>query len=58
MTKLKSKPKQANVKQSKLKDGDKDWTTPCQNCGQLPTVHPNNLCGPCCWGDASTAGGN
>ena len=42
----------------KLADGDKDWDTPCQNCGQLPTVHPTALCGPCCFGEAATAGGN
>ncbi len=41
-----------------LQNGDKDWDTPCQNCGQLPTVHPTALCGPCCFGEAETAGGN
>lgn len=41
-----------------LKDGDKDWETPCQNCEQVPTVHPVALCGPCCFGEAATAGGN
>lgn len=44
--------------QTDLKDGDKDWDTPCQNCGQTPTVHPTGLCGPCCFGEAETAGGN
>lgn len=43
---------------ARLKDGDKDWETPCQNCGQQPTVHPTGLCGPCCWGEAEIAGGN
>lgn len=41
-----------------LKVGDKDWHTPCQNCDQLPTVHPTELCGPCCFGEAETYGGN
>lgn len=41
-----------------LKDGDKDWATPCENCDQLPTVYPIGLCGPCCFGEADTAGGN
>ena len=41
-----------------LSDGDKDWNTPCANCGQTPTVHPTGLCGPCCWGESETAGGN
>lgn len=44
--------------QPDLKDGDKDWDTPCVNCGQTPTVHPTGLCGPCCFGEAETAGGN
>ena len=42
----------------KLKDGDKDWNRPCQNCEATPTVHPTQLCGPCCFGEADTAGGN
>lgn len=48
--------KQQRIKQ--LKDGDKDWDTPCQNCEAVPTVHPTQLCGPCCFGEADTAGGN
>lgn len=40
-----------------LKAGDKDWNTPC-DCGQVPTVHPTGLCGPCCFGEAETYGGN
>lgn len=43
---------------AKLKDGDKNYETPCQNCDELPTVHPTDLCGPCCFGEAATAGGN
>jgi hypothetical protein len=42
----------------RLSDGDKDWETPCVNCGQVPTVHPTGLCGPCCFGSADTVGGN
>lgn len=41
-----------------LHDGDKDHDTPCVNCDELPTVHPTQLCGPCCFGEADTAGGN
>lgn len=41
-----------------LKEGDADWSTPCQSCDEVPTVHPTRLCGPCCFGDAHTAGGN
>ena len=43
---------------AKLNDGDKDYDTPCQNCGEKPTVHPTALCGPCCFGEAETYGGN
>ncbi len=43
---------------AKLKDGDPDWTRKCTGCGDTPTVHPTGLCGPCCFGEADTAGGN
>lgn len=46
------------AKAPKLQDGDKDWETPCQICGELPTVHPTALCGPCCFGEAETIGGD
>lgn len=41
-----------------LKDGDQDWGSCCMNCEATPTVHPTQLCGPCCFGEAETAGGN
>ena len=48
-----------NKRQATTKaDGDKDWGTPCTVCGATPTVHPTELCGPCCFGEAETAGGN
>lgn len=40
------------------KDGAKDHERECTNCGALPTVHPTELCGPCCFGEASTINGN
>lgn len=40
------------------KDGDKDHERECVNCDALPTVHPTELCGPCCFGEASTINGN
>lgn len=43
---------------ARLRDGDKDWQTECCVCGQKPTVHPTELCGPCCFGEADTYGGN
>ena len=53
-------------------DFDQDWETKCQNCGAVPTVvmvpivngkrstkaRKLKLCGPCCFGDSDTAGGN
>lgn len=53
--KRKSKPKK---KPPNLKDGDKNWNVPCVNCGEVPTVHPLELCGPCAFGEAETFGGN
>lgn len=41
-----------------IEDGGKDWVIECQNCGSLPTVHPTQLCGPCCFGEAETINGN
>ena len=35
-----------------------DWNTPCDNCGEVPTVPLTGLCGPCTFGEAETAGGN
>lgn len=40
------------------KDGDKDHERACLNCDSLPTVHPFELCGPCCFGEADTTNGN
>ena len=42
----------------RLNDGDQDYTKKCIVCGALPTVHPTELCGPCCFGEAETADGN
>lgn len=36
----------------------KNFDVPCANCGQKPTVGNTELCGPCCFGEADTAGGN
>lgn len=41
-----------------LKDGDKDYDTECSVCDEKPTVHPTGLCGPCCFGESDTHGGN
>lgn len=34
-----------------------DWSGKCEVCGQSPIVPITGLCGPCTFGDASTAGG-
>ena len=41
----------------KLGPGDADWTRECGNCDASPVVNCSGLCGPCHFGDASTAGG-
>ncbi len=43
---------------AQLREGDKDWDTSCSNCEGKPTVHPTELCGPCCFGEAETINGN
>ncbi len=35
-----------------------DWSGECSTCGSSPTVPATGLCGPCTFGEASTAGGN
>ena len=39
-------------------DTDPDWTGSCSNCGESPIVPATGMCGPCTFGEASTAGGN
>lgn len=46
------------ARRAAYRDGDKNTDVPCQNCGESPTVHPTDLCGPCCFGEAETFGGN
>jgi len=41
-----------------VRDLDPDWATPCEVCGQVPTVPLTGLCGPCTWGESATVGGN
>lgn len=36
----------------------KNWKVPCEVCDQKPTVGDTKLCGPCCFGEADTLGGN
>lgn len=56
MSQNRKKSKKENNKP--LLNGAKNWQVPCECCGQKPTVHPTGLCGPCCFGEAETAGGN
>ena len=53
------KPFRGNLNPAReLRHGDQDWATKCQLCDAVPTVHPTGLCGPCCFGEADTVGGN
>lgn len=38
--------------------GRKNYDVACEVCGQVPTVGDTGLCGPCCFGEADTMGGN
>lgn len=38
--------------------GEPDWTGHCEVCGESPIVPETGLCGPCTFGEASTAGGD
>jgi len=35
-----------------------NWDRKCCVCGATPTVGTTDLCGPCCFGEADTMGGN
>lgn len=35
-----------------------DYTRKCEVCDAKPVVNATGLCGPCTFGEASTAGGN
>ena len=52
----KSKPKEITNKKKEVPD--KNWGKACQCCGSYPTVRDTGLCGPCCFGEAETIGGN
>lgn len=39
-------------------NGDPDWSGKCEVCGASPVVSGIGLCGPCCFGEADTVGGN
>lgn len=40
------------------RDSDPNYDQECDLCGEKPTVGETGLCGPCCFGEADTAGGN
>ena len=56
MSRKKKKKKKRNPKEPP--DTEPDWTRNCENCGATPVVGDLNLCGPCCFGEADTMGGN
>lgn len=39
-------------------NADPNWDVACEVCEMLPTVGDIGLCGPCCFGEAETMGGN
>lgn len=39
-------------------NGNKNWDVKCMVCTGVPTVGATELCGPCCFGEADTVGGN
>lgn len=41
-----------------LEDVRPDWTRTCFVCSATPIVPLTGMCGPCTFGEASTAGGN
>jgi len=52
----KRKPKE--VKKAKPEQTEPDWTKKCIVCGATPIVPMTEMCGPCTFGEAETAGGN
>jgi hypothetical protein len=51
-------PKCNTHKNCRMQDGEQDYAHGCTVCGAKPTVHPTDLCGPCCFGEGETANGN
>jgi len=49
---------QARIANRDALDDAPNWEVECETCGQKPTVGSTGLCGPCCFGEADTAGGN
>lgn len=46
------------TKQREANQQSKNYKVACCVCGQKPTVRDTGLCGPCCFGEADTIGGN
>jgi hypothetical protein len=60
-SKVPASPKSEPVAASKPPDDKafrKNWNVKCMNCDERPTVGDTELCGPCCFGEAETKGGN
>jgi hypothetical protein len=56
------KRKKLEVEKTVIERGDPrivpDYSRGCINCGDKPIVPMTRMCGPCTWGEASTANGN
>lgn len=45
-------------KWGKPPEGEPDYGSTCDVCGAFPVVPATGMCGPCSFGEASTAGGD
>lgn len=54
----KKKRKKKNLPVQGPRVGDVDHGATCIVCGASPVVVGTDLCGPCCFGESDTAGGN
>ena len=53
-----AKPVQKLASGSHYYDATPDWSRKCMVCGSKPVFSVTGMCGPCTFGESSTAGGN
>lgn len=58
MAKGKKKRAGDSAPQQREPDTSPNWSGKCIVCGESPTVSCTEMCGPCTFGEAETAGGN
>lgn len=49
--------KRGPIQKGEIARGEANWSKACKVCGGKPVVAGTELCGPCCFGEAGTAGG-